>query len=160
MKPFTAILLSLTLLIGCASTPPPPTGGNRFELRPLLKGDPLASKYEDAAGEIVPLGDPIITNKAVERIQMKKISEDRYDVLLNYRGPEAVHWKSWARRRVGSEVALVVGTTVRKVFTVTTPEDADLVVITIESVAKSQPEADEIEKGMRKPRPEPAQESQ
>jgi hypothetical protein len=145
----SAPLLLLTLfLIACSSAPTRPVFSDFMEVRELKADDPLAAKFTDKEGEEFRLGDPIVTGKAVARLQVKRGSDEKFDLYVTLTGAEDSRWRRFARSK-GRQAALVVDGSVCCIFDVQDPgppKENEVLVFQIPNVAQSQEEADKLDR--------------
>lgn len=137
------LLLSLAVLFSCSSQPARPVFSDYLEVREVKSDDPLAAKFTDAEGEEYRLGDPIVTGKATSRLQVKRVSDERYDLLVTLLAAEDARWRRFARSR-GRQAALVIDGRVRCVFDVADPGEAkenEVLVVAIPNAAQTEEEA-------------------
>ena len=141
------LLLLLILLAACSSSSTKPVFSDFMEVREIKADDPLAAKFLDLDGEEYRLGDPVVSGKSVSRLQVKRISDERFDLLMTLTGAEDSRWRRFARGK-GRQAALVVDGTIRSVFDVQNPgepKENELLVVPIPSVASSQEDADKLD---------------
>lgn len=139
-----AVCLSL-LVIGCGSAPATLPIKDRVQIRPVLAGDPLAAKVPDLQGETVGVGDVVLTERSLNRIQVVKVNDTRYDLVLTVLGADGARWKTFAEKNRRRQGALIVNGTVRTTFPLTIPdEEKEGSVITIENIAADETAADAL----------------
>lgn len=121
-----------------------------MQIRQVLAEDPLAVKLPSVDGEKVSVGDVILTERSIDRVQTKTVHESRYDLLLTVRGVEELRWKAFARKRSVSEAAFVLHGVVHRMFPVVRPDTSLVTIIVIDSVASSEKELQRIVGAIRK----------
>ncbi|MBR9974178.1 MAG: hypothetical protein KFF77_01225 [Bacteroidetes bacterium] len=147
MKHAPLLLPLLLLLAACSSTPVKPVFSDFMEIREIRNDDPLAAKFADAEGEEFRLGDPVVSGKSVSRLQVKRVSDERFDLLVTLTGADDSRWRRFARSR-GRQAALVVDGTIRSIFEVQDPGEAkenEMLVVAIPSVTDAQEDADRLD---------------
>ena len=148
MKHAPLFLPLLLLLAACSSAPVKPVFSDFMEIREIRNDDPLAAKFADAEGEEFRLGDPVVSGKSVSRLQVKRVSDERFDLLMTLSGADDSRWRRFARSR-GRQAALVVDGTIRSIFEVSDPGmpvENQLLIVTIPSVAATQEDADGLDR--------------
>lgn len=151
---FVRVIVSLNLLFtgillfSCSSTKI--VIKDAMQIRQVLGDDPLAVKLPSIVGEKISVGDVILTERSIDRVQTKTVHESRYDLLLTVRGVEELRWKAFARKRGVSEAAFVLQGVVRRIFPVVRPDTNLVTIIAIDSVASSETELQRIVGAIRK----------
>ncbi len=141
------LALATIILTACSSAPPRPVFSDFMEIRGLKGDDPLAAKFSDKEGEEIRLGDPVVSGRSVARLQVKRVSDDQFNLHVTLTGAEDSRWRRFARNK-RRKAALVVDGTVRRVFKVEDPGppvENELLIIRIADVAQSQEEADKLD---------------
>lgn len=142
------LALFAIILSACSSPPPRPVFSDFMEIRGLKGDDPLATKFSNKDGEEIRLGDPVISGKTVTRTQVKRVSDEQFDLHITLSGAENSRWRRFARDK-RRQAALVVDGTICCVFEVADPGppvENELLVVRIPDVAQSQEEADTLDK--------------
>ena len=119
-----------------------------IQVREVIEGDPLAAKTWTVEGEEIRVSDIFLSDKLINRVQLKEIAEDRWDLLLVMgRSGGAAKWKNVSRRRNGKTGALLIDGKVLKTFTIVEhPEtDAEFITLTIGSVVSSKEDAEKLQ---------------
>ena len=147
MKSAPLLLLAL-FLFACSSAPTRPVFSDYMEVRELKADDPLAAKFTNTEGEEFRLGDPIVTGKAIARLQVKRANDEKFDLYVTLTGAEDSRWRRFARSK-GRQAALVIDGIVCCVFDVQDPgppKENEVLVFQIPNVAQSQEEADKLDR--------------
>lgn len=148
------VLFSI-LLYSCSSTPSRPLFSDYMEVREIRSDDLLASRFRDTEGEEYRLGDPVIMGKSVSRLQVKRVSDDRYDLYVTLLGVDDARWRRFSRSR-GRQAALVVDGVIRSVFDVQnpgTPVEGEVLIVPIPNVASSEIDAEKLDRFLEDNRP-------
>ncbi|MFA6233158.1 MAG: hypothetical protein WC824_03065 [Bacteroidota bacterium] len=144
-----AFLFILTILIAaCSSAPPRPVYSDFMEIRGIKNDDPLAAKFSNAEGEEFRLGDPVVSGKSVARFQVKRVSDDQFDLHVTLMGAEDSRWRRFARSK-GRKAALIIDGSVRCVFDVADPGppvENEVLVVRVPNAAGTQEEADKLDR--------------
>ncbi|MBR9977383.1 MAG: hypothetical protein KFH87_04785 [Bacteroidetes bacterium] len=117
--------------------------------------DLLASRFRNAEGEEYRLGDPVIMGKSASRLQVKRVSDDRYDLYVTLLGVDDARWRRFARSR-GRQAALVVDGVIRSVFDVQnpgTPVEGEVLIVPVPNAASSETEAEKLDRFLEDNRP-------
>ena len=61
-------------------------------LREIKDDDPLAAKFSTKDGAEYRLGDPIVSGKTVSRFQVKRMSDDQFDLHVTLTGADNSRW--------------------------------------------------------------------
>jgi len=149
-------LFVLLFCVACSGTPDKPAFTDFLEIREVADDDPLAHQFLTVEGESMRLGDPAIYGRTVNRFQIKRISDEQFDLLLTLTGAEDARWRRFARGRIGKQAALVVNGKIQRLFTVVDPGPAGedkLLVLSIAGVAAAQEDADKLDQFIEKSKP-------
>jgi hypothetical protein len=144
---FAPVFLLALLVLACSSPAPRPVFSDFMEVREIKGDDPLAARFVTKDREEYRLGDPVVSGKSINRMQVKRVSDGQFDLHLTLTGADDARWRRFARSR-GRQAALVVDGTICCVFDVQDPGPAkenELLVIPITNVAQSQEEADRLD---------------
>ena len=119
------VLLSIFLLVlsGCSSSSVPPFS-EFMEIRKVADDDPLATKFESVDGEVVLLGDKVISGKDVSRFQLKQ-GEEGYDLYITLLHAEETRWRKFAWSRRPRQAAMLLNGKVHTVFSTVRPPKAE-----------------------------------
>jgi hypothetical protein len=119
-----------------------------IQIRQVIDDDPLAAKVFTAEGEEMRVGDVILADKLIQRVQLKGIAEDRWDLLvvLGQSGGLA-KWRNVSRRLNGKTAALLIDGKVLKTFPIATAEEteAEYLTITIDTIVSTKGEAEQLQ---------------
>ncbi|MFZ1731152.1 MAG: hypothetical protein WBQ23_05215 [Bacteroidota bacterium] len=132
----------------CSSTPARPAFSDFMEIRGIKNDDPLAAKFVDKDGEEFRLGDQVVSGKTITRLQVKRVSDERFDLFVTLSGVEDLRWRRFVRSKV-DQAALVIDGSICCIFNVTDPGpqvENKLLVVCIPDVAQSQEEADKLDR--------------
>ncbi|MBE0642763.1 MAG: hypothetical protein IH600_01660 [Bacteroidetes bacterium] len=143
--PFLFVLA--LILVSCSSTPPRPVFSDFMEIREIKTDDPLAAKFSTMDGDEYRLGDPIVSGKSVSRLQVKRMSDEQFDLHVTLLGADDSRWRRFARSK-GRQAALVVDGSIRCIFNVVDPGppvENELLVVRVPDVAQTQEEADKLD---------------
>ncbi len=141
------LFLFVLLVLSCSSTPTRPVFSDFMEIREIKDDDPLAAKFSTKDGAEYRLGDPIVSGKTVSRFQVKRMSDDQFDLHVTLTGADNSRWRRFSRSK-GRQAALVIDGSIATIFKVMDPgqaEENEVLVVRIPSAAQTEEDAEKLD---------------
>ncbi|NOY06928.1 MAG: hypothetical protein GXO82_09945 [Chlorobi bacterium] len=106
MKPYLLLSIAVCILSGCAGSGRVLT--DVFQVRTVAPNDPLAIPVESQSGEIIKVGDVILSERSIASTVVMDGAEGLYDLVLRLKDADNIRWKQYTRRNKGSNVAIIL----------------------------------------------------
>ncbi|MBI5648004.1 MAG: hypothetical protein HY962_13825 [Ignavibacteriae bacterium] len=153
--PRLSLLLSVfaaaVLLVSCGGTAVMKVT-DIIQIRAVETEDQLAPKFENSDGEIIRLGDPILTDQTIISLLVRETAgTDSFELSIYMNDQGASRWRRIMRRK-GEQMALVVQGRVRATFVATEPINKAGTQILIPAVATNKKDADALQEILDKKR--------
>ncbi len=106
MKPYLLLSLAVIVFSGCAGSGRTLT--DVFQVRTVAPNDPLAIPVESRSGEIIKVGDVILSERSIVNTVVMDGAEGQYDLVLRLKDADNIRWKQYSRRHKGTSVAIIL----------------------------------------------------
>jgi hypothetical protein len=135
------------LLCACSSSAPPSMLlTDVIQIRPVLADDGLAMKARDPEGEIVGVGDVVIADLHIDRVYMKRVSDERYDLVITMsEAGGRSRWKKYWQRHNNARLALLIDGVVLRQFTMEEPPETDAITVVVQKLTTTKEESERLQ---------------